>query len=136
MDDITEKSNEINDALVDRLIRARKEKSLSRSAVAEACNIPPSTLADYETKRQVFPMNRAIRVAIYLEVDIFNPLKQATTENEEVQISINPENIQDFFMMLLKNDTSLKSEMTELKSLMHEVLKEVKKEDTPEDSSE
>jgi transcriptional regulator with XRE-family HTH domain len=136
MDDITEKSDEINDALVDRLIEARKAKGLSRSALAEACNIPPSTLADYETKRQVFPMNRAIRVAIYLEVDIFNPLKQATTENEEVQISINPENIQDFFMMLLKNDTSLKSEMTELKSLMHEVLKEVKKEDTPADSSE
>jgi transcriptional regulator with XRE-family HTH domain len=136
MDDITEKSDEINDALVDRLIESRKAKGLSRSALAEACNIPPSTLADYETKRQVFPMNRAIRVAIYLEVDIFNPLKQATTENEEVQISINPENIQDFFMMLLKNDTSLKSEMTELKSLMHEVLKEVKKEDTPADSSE
>lgn len=136
MDDITENSDKINDALVDRLIEARKAKGLSRSALAEACNIPSSTLADYETKRQVFPINRAIRVALYLEVDIFNPLKKTSTEDEEVQISINSENIQDFFMLLLKNDSSLKSEMTELKSLLHEVLKEVKKNDTSEDSSE
>lgn len=129
MDEITEKSDEINDVLVDALVNARKSKGISRTALAEACDIPSSTLADYEMKRRIFPMNKAIRVAMYLELDIFNPLKTVKQENEEVQLVLSPDNIQDFFSLLLKNDAELKSEVSSIKELLQKLLEQTKKED-------
>jgi len=101
--------------------------------LAEACDIPFGTYADAERGRTDFTLTRLLKVVKYLDINIFNTYNPENEKSESVLVSIDTNNINDFFSLLIKQSAShseeileIKKQNEELKSLLAELIAQKK----------
>ncbi|NJO00466.1 MAG: helix-turn-helix transcriptional regulator [Bacteroidia bacterium] len=94
-------SEEIYKTLLNSIVKARKRKNYTQKYIAEQCNIPISSYSEYERGNQSFPIDKFIRVVLFLEIDLFN---------------LDFRSVGDYLKILTDNDASFKEDLQKIKA--------------------
>lgn len=113
---------ELSRKIIETIKKTRKEKGLSQADVAEACGIPQPTYSELERGKQDFPLTRLLKVMKFLNIKAFDePAKEE--DKEDVAIVIKPEEIGDYFRLLIMNDMKQQQDISDIKQMLQELLK-------------
>jgi transcriptional regulator with XRE-family HTH domain len=110
--------------ILEKIRLIRESKKISRQKIAEALGYTPSTYADMETGRTVFPLPRLLAVLKYLQIKhLFEVDEEAQsafvnqTESQEVML------VENFDAQNLVSKFEEQSrEIVEMKALLHQIL--------------
>ena len=127
-DELNEKADKVMLALCNSIKNRREELNYSVDDVAKACGMPKSSYYAYERAETKFPIDKLLRVLMFLKMDSFAGVAEIRPK-EQTLVAITQDNVSNFFSAVLENQNELskevvnqKQDISEIKQMLQELL--------------
>ena len=118
--ELNEKADKVMLAMCANIRNRREELNYSVEDVAKACGMPKSSYYAYERAETKFPIDKLLRVLMFLQMDSFAGMAEIQPKEQNL-VAITQDNVENFFSAILSNQNNISKEVQDQKQDINEI---------------